>query len=255
MALKGKGTTNDEQQTTNDEQQTTNDEQIKEGTPMTEETKEVVVKEETDVPAVFDSSKVTAYVAVPAIREVVDEMDIYDAPIVKANNGSHEGSDGTYNFDLGKVIKFQAVKSLKYKRLAFDDQGDPDEAKNYFAGCPEGGLTWDGKTIKEAKEDAIEAGYTDAQIRDYVYVYALILECEDEDFIGEVVAIQMSVSSWIPWSKLEKKIKMKAALGKLKGEPVAGDPENGLAVVFESTATGAKNKQGKSYTKFVTKLA
>ncbi len=210
-------------------------------TETVKETTEVATRPENVV--AISTTKATAFVMDPEILEIVSDATYGDFPSVTAANGTHMCNKE----DIGKELKFQAIIAKEKKIIAPGETGE--EAKEYFEASEDGETVSDGRSLDEALQDAIDAGYEKATIRDYIDVIALVIECEDEDMIGETVVIQLAPSSQFSWRRLEKTTKMKALTGKVEAVPVMGDEKRGLAVVFTCTAKATSYK-GNNYTKF-----
>jgi hypothetical protein len=213
--------------------------------PAVEETpkQEVAVHETAAAPAVAPP-KVSAFITAPALLEVCSDAPWGTFLSVTSNNGTHQAGEE----DLGKTIKFQAIVSKEIMKVIPGSQDE--EAKEYFQVSDDGEFVRDGRTLDEALADAKEAGYDRAAIKTYIDVVALVVESINEEFVGEIITLQLAPSSIFSWRPLEGKCKAKAALGMLKAQPVLDNPDLGSAVVFTSVATPAKFS-GKSYTKFV----
>lgn len=239
MALKGKNTPNTTETTEADVN--TNTEELL--TTPTPETKEVATKPKTHSP-VRTMTGGSVFINNPNFLEAVAGAEYGTFASVTASNGTHKAG----NDDLGKVIKFQAILAKEVMKIV--PGSNDEEAKEYFQVSADGETVPDGRTLDEALEDAIEAGYLKAAKKKYIDVICLIVDSENEYFIGETMTLQLSPTSQFSWKPLEGKCKMKAAMGKLKAEPVAGNADLGSAVVFTSTATpDTFNKN--DFTKFV----
>lgn len=247
MALKAKAQKTDEtvEETT---EETTKVEKSTAPKTKPAKTKEVATKEDAGAVVEHDPAKASVFITNPDFIEAVSDANYGDFPSIVASNGSHEVA-GESSDDLGKVVKFQAIVAKPVFKLI--PGVDDEESKDYFQVSTDGETVPDGRSLEEALEDAVEAGYENAAIKEYVDVTALIVESGNDDYVGETVVFQLAPSSKWNWSKLEKKVKMKAALRKLEATPIAGNPELGTAVVFTSTAVSAKVQgSSKTYTKF-----
>ena len=206
-------------------------------------TTEVAVSEPAAPPATT-SPKSSVFISNPDFLDAVAGATYGMFQSVVASNGTHQAGD----LDLGKTLKFQAIVANEVKKIT--PGSNDEEAKEYFAVSEDGIKVGDGRLLDDALQDAIDAGYDKAAIKKYIDVIALVVECDNDDFVGETITLQLSPSSQFTWRPLEGKCKMKAALGRLAAEPIAGNPELGSAVVFTSVATPTKWK-GNSFTKFV----
>jgi hypothetical protein len=210
-------------------------------TPVTttEKTSTPVVKEKSTTDVAVHSAP-SAFITNPLFLEAVADASYGTFPSVVASNGSHEtaGSDST---DLGKVIKFQVIVTKDVYKVA--PGSNDEEAKEYFkVGDTE-------EELEEDLQDALDAGFSKAAIKKYIDVICVVVDCKAEEFINETITLQLAPSSQFTWRPLEGKCKMAAAMGKLKAEPVCGNPDLGSAVVFTSTAKGTEWK-GNKFTKF-----
>ncbi len=214
------------------------------------ETKEVAVKEPAGAVAT-STPPPSAFVTHPAMVEAAANSTYRSFKSIVASNGTHMISQT--DIDLGKTINFQAILASDVMKVT---PGSTDEeALDYFQVSNDGVYVADGRTLQEAKDDAIEAGYTKTTIKKYVDVICIITESTNEEYIGEIVRLQLSPSSQFTWGPLSTSVQMKAAMGQLKAEPVAGNAELlGTAVVFTSTATPTSWK-GNNFTKFEFSLA
>jgi len=216
----------------------------------TEPTAEPTAKETTTEVATRASQELapvtsSAFISNPILLDAVVGASYGDFISVTASNGTHMTSDKT---DLGKVLKFQALVVNDVTKIV---PGSTDEeAKEFFKVSNDGEFTNDGIPVNEALQDALDAGYSKASIKHYIDIICMLIECDDKDFIGETVTLQLAPSSCRKWRPLASRCKMKAAVGKLKTEPVAGnEAEFGSAVVFTSTATPT-SWSGNDYTVF-----
>ncbi len=211
-------------------------------TPEVDETalKEVATKPASEV--VVGGSSV--FITNPDFLDAVADATYGTFKSVVASNGTHmiSGSD----IDLGKILKFQAIVAKDVWKVT--PGSSDEESKDYFKVSNDGEVTNDGQDINEALQDALDAGYSKAKISKYVDVICLIVECGNDDFIGETITLQLAPSSQFTWGPLAGKCKMAKAMGRLKSQPIAGDPELGSAVIFVSTATPTSWK-GNSFTK------
>lgn len=211
-------------------------------TTKASEKKEVATKQTAPVPAKL-ATGASVFITDPGILDAVAGATYGMFPSVTASNGTHMcGND-----DLGKTLKFQAILAKDVWKVA--PGSNDEEAKDYFAVSDDGEVTNDGKDIQEALQDALDAGYSKAAIKKYIDVICIVANSDNEDFIGETLTLQLSPSSQFTWKPLSGRCKMKAALGKLKAEPVVGAEHLGNVVVFTSVATPTKYK-GNDYTKF-----
>jgi len=206
------------------------------------ETKEVAVKKSAAAPAGMVAGA-SVFITNPDILEAVADATYGMFPSVTASNGTHMCGDD----DLGKTLKFQAILAKDVWKVA--PGSNDEEAKDYFAVSEDGEVTKDGKPLQEALQDALDAGYSKAAIKKYIDVVCIVADSDNGDFIGETVTLQLSPSSQYTWNPLAGRCKMKAALGKLKAEPVVGAEHLGNVVVFTSVATPTKYK-GNDFTKF-----
>lgn len=175
--------------------------------------------------------------------ETAAEAGYGDFTSVTANNGTHMT---TTKDDLGKIIQFQAIFAKDVKKVI---PGTKDEeSKEFFQVSEDGEFVGDGRTLQEALDDAIDAGYNRAKIKDYIDVVCLITKSDNDDFIGEVVTLQLAPTSCFSWRPLASKCKMKAAMGKLKSHPVGDTGDS--AVLFQSEAT-PDSWEGNDYTKMI----
>lgn len=209
----------------------------------TEQTKEVAVRKTASAPSLVGGA--TAFINNPDILDAVADASYGTFPSIVASNGTHMVSGGG-SVDLGKVLKFQAIVAKPVWKVT--PGSNDDEAKDYFSVSSDGETTNQGQPIEEALQDALDAGYSKAAIKEYIDVICIIVDCADEDYIGETMTLQLSPSSQFTWKPLAGRCKMKAAMGKLEAVPVMGDPDLGTAVVFTSTATPTSYK-GNSFTK------
>ncbi len=205
-------------------------------------TTEVTVRESAAPPAPAVLSSI--FITNPIFQDAVAGAKYRTFPSVVASGGSHMQGEN----DLGKELKFQAILVKAVKKVI--PGSNDDEASDYFAVSEDGESVNDGRSLEEALQDAKDAGYDKAKIKDYLDVIVLVTECVNKDFIGETLTLQLSPSSCYSWEPLEGQCKMKAALGKLEAVPIAGNPDLGTAVVFTSTATNSK-KGTNNWTKFV----
>ena len=212
-------------------------------TPATETTA-VATKAKSEM-VVAPELKNSVFITNPLFLEAVAGADWGTFPSIIATNGTHmvSGSNGA---DLGKVLKFQAILANTVWKIV--PGSSDEEAKDYFKVSKDGEVCNDGQDIQEALQDALDAGYSKASIKEYVDVICIITECADADYVGETMTLQLAPSSQYTWRPLAGKCKMKAAMGKLEAEPVLGDPTLGSAVVFTSTAKPTSYK-GNNFTK------
>ncbi len=203
---------------------------------------EVVVRNEAPAPALMSEHSV--FITNPLFIDAVQDAAYGTFPSITANNGTHMAGDR----DLGKILKFQAIVSNNIVKVI--PGSNDEEAKEYFAVSADGEFVKDGRSVQEAIQDAKDAGYEKATSKDYIDVICMITECDDDDFVGETVTLQLAPTSIYTWRQLEGRCKMQAALKKLVSSPVMGDESLGMAVVFTSTAT-ATSWKGNSFTKFV----
>lgn len=213
-------------------------------TSSTEETTttEVATQESAGVPAEA-SLKPSAFCKSPLILEAVAGATYGTFPSVTANSGTHMCGEE----DLGKVLKFQAILAKEIKKVIPGSQDD--ESDQFFKVSEDGETTKEGQPLEEALQDAKDAGYDKAAIKIYIDVICNVVECDNKNFVGETITLQLAPSSQYTWRPLEGKCKMKAALGTLKAPPFAGDPDLGNVIVITSTATPTKY-HGNSFTKF-----
>ncbi len=202
-----------------------------------------VATQESAGPPAEVSLKPSAFCKSPLILEAVAGATYGTFPSVTANSGTHMCGE----VDLGKELKFQAILAKDIKKVIPGSQDD--EADQFFKVSDDGEFTNDGQPLEEALQDAKDAGYDKASIKNYIDVICNITECDNKDFVGETVTLQLAPSSQFTWRPLAGKCKMRAALGKLKAPPFAGDPDLGNVIVITSTATPAKHG-GNSWTKF-----
>lgn len=219
-----------------------------ENTSTTEETStatttEVATQTQAAPPELIKGGSV--FITNKAFIEAAAGADYRTFPSITASNGTHAVSGSAD--ELGKILKFQAIVAKDSRRVV--PGSNDDEAKEYFQVSEDGKTVSDGRTIEEALEDAKEAGYEKASIKDYIVVTCLVVECENPDYIGEVVNLQLAPSSQFTWRPLSGKCKMRAAMGKLEASPVLGDESLGSAVIFTSTATPT-TYAGNKFTKF-----
>ena len=232
MALIKKKTADTAENTTNTEETTTD--------ALVKTTKEVAVKEKTSTAVAVDGGKMSAFITNPLFLEAVVDAEYGTFPSIVASNGTHmtAGNDGK---DIGKELKFQVILTKNVYKVA--PGSNDDEAKDYFkVGDSE-------EELEDDLQEALDAGYSKAAIKKYIDVICVVTECADDDFVGETVTLQLAPSSQFTWRPLAGKCKMRAAMGKLEAEPVLGDPDLGMAVVFTSNAK-ATSYGGNNFTKF-----
>lgn len=224
-------------------EETTNTESTATSTEtQTQQAAPPAVKKEAGAPMMIKGGSV--FITNPAFLDAVADAEYGTFKSVVASNGTHmvSGSDT----DLGKVLKFQAIVANPVWKIV--PGSNDEEAKDYFRVSKDGVTCNDGTDIQEALQEAIDAGYEKASIKEYIDVICVVVDCADESFIGETITLQLAPSSQFTWRPLAGKCKMKAAMGKLEAEPVLGDPELGSAVIFTSTAKPTTFK-GNSFTK------
>jgi hypothetical protein len=197
--------------------------------------KEVATRQST---AVSTDAGGSVFVTNSALVEAVHDAEWGTFPSVVASNGTHMcGED-----DLGKILQFQAIVAKDVWKMT--PGSNDEEAKEFFT------VSYDGpEELEEAKQEAIASGYDKAAIKKYIDIIAIITDCDNAAYVGETITLQLAPSSQFTWKPLAGKLKMMAALGKLKAMPIMGDPDLGTAVVFQSTANPKKWK-GNSYTAF-----
>lgn len=209
-------------------------------------TKEVAVKEPAGELVDADSDSYTKMEVVqgiflqsPAVMEIVNEMGFGDFPVIKVAAGTAACGDD----ELGKTFRITAHAAVK--KFSLSPGSDEPEAKDYFniyypgaEFCERGeGLTKD-EAIQECKDD----GYKKAEWKDYIDLVCTVVECEGmPSYEDEQVVIQMSPASIFGWKKAIQRIRMKAAMGKHKGD---GAP------IIEVTVSNGKTKAGKTYPRF-----
>jgi hypothetical protein len=190
-------------------------------------------KTEAKAPAVSTGN--TVFVNSQDLIEACDDAEFGTFLNVSASNGTHMAGD----VDLGKEIEFQVILQKDVWKMSANDNSE--EAREYFATSYEGEAD-----LEDAKQEAIDAGYAKAGIKKYLELYAMIVDCEDAEMVGEVVVLNLAPSSVREWKPLSGKLKVRAAMGKLQTtEVVPGAP----AVVFKSVATPTSWK-GNNYSVF-----
>lgn len=239
MALKKKA-----QEETTTQEETTKEETTKEET--TQEETQVATRQSSDIAV---PSGAAAFCKDPEILDAVSDAEYGMFPSITGSNGTHQVSGKEE--ELGKSIKFQPILAKNVWKIT--PGSNDEEAKDYFCVSEDGEFVNDGRSVEEALQDAKEAGYDKAALKKYIDVIAHVVDCENDDFIGETVTLQLAPSSQFTWKPLAGQMKMKAALGKLRAEPFAGDPSKGDVVVITSTAKAASWK-GNNFTKFVFSL-
>lgn len=215
----------------------------------TPDTKEVATHDAPN-PLAEASPSSSVFITNPLFLDAVADAEYGTFTSIVASNGTHMVS-GTED-DLGKVVKFQVIVAKNVWKVV--PGSSDEEAKDYFCVSDDGIITNDGRDINDAVQTAIDAGYEKASVKKYIDVICLVTDCDNDDFVGETVTLQLAPSSQYTWKPLSGKCKMAQALGKLKAQPIAGNAELGSAVIFSSTATPTTWK-GQNFTKFIFALA
>lgn len=175
----------------------------------------------------------------PDVQELVAEAQYGDFPSIIAAQGSFQTAQD--KLDVGNIIEFKAIQAKS--KLVCSPNSNDDEAKEYFAAAYVGETTLDGRTIEECVQDAKNAGYDKADVKEYVDLFAYVEanSSDKNDISGEFVILQLSPMSVIQWSKFSKKLRMQAAFGQLQ---VTEPP------TIRATATVATNAQKKQYSHY-----
>lgn len=145
----------------------------------------------------------------PQLQEVAEEAEFGDLPKIVPTQGILKDQDSKEK--LGEYVDFQPVYAKT--RWCVSPGSNDEESKEYFV------VDYDSPdNLQDALKEAQSAGYNKAAIKRYLEVYGLIVNCEKEsDFVGELVQFQLAPSSVRQWKKFANKLKVQAALGKLKG--------------------------------------
>jgi len=210
-------------------------------TPEVEQTVPVVAEEKavsTDIASVFINN--------PAMVDAAQNATYGVFTSVTANNGTHTAGEE----DLGKEIDFQAI--IQKEILKLIPGSNDEEATEFFCTSTDGTYSdRDGILMVDLVEECKDAGYPKAKLTKYIDIVSRVVSCENSDFVGEIVTLQLAPSSQYTWNPLAGKLKMQAAMGNLKATPINPDnPSLGSAVVFHSIATPTKYK-GNNFTKFI----
>lgn len=221
---------------------------VEEKTPEVAETKEVAVKQDAPAPAKAKSAGVKDLCVTNVdLVDAVSDAEYGDFPSVVASGGHMVTDAAGTKVNLGETLKFQVVAvNTIYKMIPGSDD---DEAKQYF------GASSNKDDLLEKLGEAKADGLTKAEIKEYKDIICIITDCDKngDDWISEMVTLQLAPTSQWGWDKLYKQVKVKLITKKVKVKAVYGDAEEfGSAVEFTSVATPTTSKKGgKNYTKFV----